>query len=251
MTKNKWALVTGASSGLGLEFVRQLAAQEHDLVLVGRNRGRLQAVAAEMEKNHFSTVEIICADLMSTQGITEVCARLENVERPIRVLINNAGSGIMKKFEASSAEDERAQLAIHVSAPLELSKAALPGMLARRDGRIVIVSSVAGYLFRGTYSSHKSWGLNFARSINAAYRQQGVHLSAVAPGFTRTEFHQRMGMDSSKVPNVLWLKPPEVVRAALKAVEAGRSVTIPTLRYKILVALSAVVPRGWHQKFFS
>ena len=251
MTENKWALVTGASSGLGLEFVRQLAIQGHDIVLVGRNEGRLEAVAAEIEKNYFSTTEVIRADLVSARGIAKVCARLKSVDRPIRVLINNAGSGIMEKFEASSREDERDQLAIHVTAPLELSKAAIPGMLSRREGRIVIVSSVAGYLFRGTYSSHKSWGLNFARSMNASYRQRGVHFSAVAPGFTRTEFHQRMGMDAAKVPNMLWLKPPVVVRAALRAVATGRSTTIPSLRYKLLVALGIVVPRRWHQKFFS
>lgn len=162
-------------------------------------------------------------------------------------MINNAGYGIPGHLAESDASLERDHLAIHITAPLELTKAALPGMLERGEGRVVFVSSVAGYLARGSYSAHKAWGLTMARSLNATYKPRGVHVSAVAPGFTRTEFHQRMKMDTTMFPGFLWLRAPYVVERSLRAVEAGRSVSIPSFRYKTLVAIAAVLPKRWHQ----
>jgi short-subunit dehydrogenase len=139
-------------------------------------------------------------------------------------------------------------LVIHVQTPLELTKAALPGMLSRGEGRVVLVSSVAGYLARGSYSAHKAWGLTMAKSLNATYRTRGVHISAVAPGFTRTEFHERMGMNVASVPQFFWLRAEAVVKSSIRAVEAGRPISVPSLTYKTLVALSGVIPATWHQR---
>jgi len=111
----------------------------------------------------------------------------------------------------------------------------------------VMVSSVAGYLARGTYSAHKAWGLSIARSLHATHRRQGIHVSAVAPGFTRTEFHQRMEMKTDIFPEIMWLKASDVVRASLRGVELGKAVVIPSLRYKVLVALATVLPARVHQ----
>lgn len=247
MSIRPWALVTGASSGLGAEYARQLAASGHNLILVSRDAARLQELALTLESDSRVEVEILVADLHRPADVNKVAARVADPVRAVRVLVNNAGYGIDGHLAVSDADAERNHLAIHVSVPLDLTKAALPGMLTRGSGRIVFVSSVAGYLSRGTYSAHKAWGLTMARSLNATYRARGVHVSAVAPGFTRTEFHQRMNMDISMFPEFMWLQAPRVVRASLSAVERGRAVTIPSLRYKMLVAIAAVLPKKLHQ----
>jgi short-subunit dehydrogenase len=248
MTTEKYALITGASSGLGLEYAAQLAALGHSLVLVARDRGRLEAVATDMSSRFGVSTEVIAADLHEPASRQLVASRLQDQARPIRTLVNNAGYGIAGDVAESDSGDEADHLTIHVTTPLELTKAALPGMLERGVGRIVFVSSVAGYLARGSYSAHKAWGLSMARSLNASYKPRGIHVSAVAPGFTRTEFHQRMGMNISGIPEFLWLSAPAVVAASIKAVEAGRAVTIPGFTYKALTAVAQIVPASWHQR---
>lgn len=247
MGSPRWALVTGASSGLGVEYAGALARSGHNLVLVARNRDRLTALAGALTAEFSVECEVLAADLHKSRDVARVARRLGDASRPIRVLVNNAGYGISGQLAESDGSAERDHLAIHVTAPLELTKAALPGMLERGEGRVVLVSSVAGYLARGSYSAHKAWGLTMARSLNATYKSRGVHVSAVAPGFTRTEFHQRMNMDISGFPEFFWLQAPYVVERSLRAVESGRAVTIPSLRYKILVAVATVLPRKWHQ----
>lgn len=247
MNSPRWALVTGASSGLGVEYVRSLARSGHNIVLVARDGGRMQSVAGQVADEFGVSTEVLVADLHNPSDVAKVGQRLGDTRRPVRVLINNAGYGIAGNLADSELSAERNHLAIHVTAPLELTKAALPGMLERGEGRIVFVSSVAGYLARGSYSANKAWGLSMARSLNATYKARGVRVSAVAPGFTRTEFHQRMRMDISAFPGFLWLRAPYVVERSLRAVEAGRAVTIPSLRYKALVAIAALLPKRVHQ----
>lgn len=247
MNSPRWALVTGASSGLGVEYVRSLARSGHGIVLVARDGDRLQSVAGQVADEFGVSTEVLVADLHNPSDVATVAQRLGDTRRPVRVLINNAGYGIAGNLAESNLSAERNHLAIHVTTPLELTKAVLPGMLERGEGRIVFVSSVAGYLARGSYSANKAWGLSMARSLNATYKARGVHVSAVAPGFTRTEFHQRMRMDISAFPGFLWLSAPYVVERSLRAVEAGRAVTIPSLRYKALVAIAALLPKRVHQ----
>ena len=247
MSTAQWALVTGASSGLGVEYARALARSGHNLVLVARNRDRLESLAGAIGREFSVDCEVLITDLHKARDVARVAQRLRDTAKPVRVLINNAGYGIPGNLAESDASLERDHLAIHVTAPLELTKAALPGMLERGEGRVVFVSSVASYLARGSYSAHKAWGLTMARSLNATYKSRGVYVSAVAPGFTRTEFHQRMKMDITMFPSFLWLEAPYVVERSLRAVEAGRAVTIPSLRYKVLVAVAAVLPKRFHQ----
>jgi len=243
----QWAVITGASSGLGVEFARQLAAAGYSLVLVARDEERLGEVAAELSQLHGVWCEVLVADLHLAEGRAAVIERLTDTHKPVSVLINNAGYGIPGDLAESDLREELDHLTIHVSAPLELTKAVLPEMVKRGYGRIVMVSSVAGYLARGTYSAHKAWGLSLARSLSASYRHRGVAVTAVAPGFTRTEFHQRMNMNVSGVPGFLWLGADRVVRSALKAAHAGKAVAIPSFRYKALVAVAGLVPTRWHQ----
>lgn len=247
MDHTRWALITGASAGLGAEFSRQLAQAGHSVVLVARDVEALSALATQIEDTYGVATEVLSADLHKPEELALVAKRLGDANKPVRVLVNNAGYGIGGNLAQSDLQQERDHLAIHVSAPLELMKAALPAMLERGEGRIVIVSSVAGYLARGTYSAHKAWGLTMARSLHATYKTRGVFVSAVAPGFTRTEFHQRMDMDVSRFPGLMWLSADYVVRESLKALEAARPVVIPSLRYKALVALSAILPTKLQQ----
>jgi short-subunit dehydrogenase len=241
------ALITGASSGLGVEYARHYASVGHRVVLVARDTVRLSALAQELSETFGVDAEVLAADLHIAKDRNRVAERLRSVANPVRVLVNNAGYGIAGEVDSSDPQEEADHLTIHVTAPLELTKAALPGMLERGEGRIIIVSSVAGYLARGTYSAHKAWGLTFARSANETYRRRGVHVSAVAPGFTRTEFHQRMAMETAGIPGVLWLSAPRVVLESVRAVEKGRAVVIPSSRYKILVAVAALLPKKFHQ----
>ena len=241
------ALITGASSGLGAEYARHYASVGHRVVLVARDTVRLSALAQELSETFGVEAEVLAADLHIAKDRNRVAARLRSEVNPVRVLVNNAGYGIAGDVDSSDPQEESDHLTIHVTAPLELTKAALPGMLERGEGRIIMVSSVAGYLARGTYSAHKAWGLTFARSANETYRRRGVHVSAVAPGFTRTEFHQRMAMETAGIPGALWLSAPRVVLESVRAVEKGRAVVIPSSRYKILVAVAALLPKKFHQ----
>lgn len=250
MTTPGWALITGASSGLGAEYARALARAGHPLILVARDTSRLDNLANTISQEWGVETHVLAADLHLKAQRQRVVERLRDSRYPVDVLINNAGYGIAGNLAESDESEESNHLAIHVTAPLELTKAALPGMLQRGHGRVVMVSSVAGYLARGTYSAHKAWGLSLARSLNETYRRDGVHVSAVAPGFTRTEFHERMGMNVSGVPRFMWLRASDVVASSLRAVNAGRAVVIPSFRYRLLVAIAQAMPRRFHQGSF-
>lgn len=236
------ALITGATAGIGAEFARQLAARGTDLVLVARTADRLDDVAAELRSRHGVGVETIAADLFEESGVAAVERRLRDDAHPVDLLVNNAGHGLATDFAASPLEDEMRHLDLHVGVPLRLTHTAMQGMLARGRGRIVLISSVAAFTPRGSYGAAKAWGVSFARWANLRYRGRGVSVTAVAPGFTRTEFHERMGVVTSGVPGVLWLDVRDLVRLALRDIDRGRSVSIPTRRYKLIAGLARVLP---------
>jgi uncharacterized protein len=235
-------IVTGASSGLGAEFARQLAEQGHRVVLVARDAGRLAATAAELENSYGAAAETISADLTDDAGIAAVVARLTDPARPVEILVNNAGTGLLRSFEDNDIAEEKKHLKLHVDAAMELTHAALQGMLARHSGRIINVASVAAFLPRGTYSAAKAWLLSFSRSANMAYAPRGVKVTAVCPGFTHTEFHDRMGMDKTGTPRWMWLEARQVVSEGLADNAKGKAVSIPSKRYKVLTSVSRVLP---------
>jgi short-subunit dehydrogenase len=238
------ALITGASSGLGAEFARQLAARGAGLVLVARDRSALDAVAAEVRGAHGTDVEVLVADLLDADQRDAVVARLGDPQHPIDMLVNNAGYGLDLSFETNDIADEARHLALHVEVPMRLMHAVLPVMLERGSGRIVNVASVAGFVPRGTYGAVKGWLIQFSRWANERYRRRGVTATAVCPGFVHTNFHERLGLPPGEegVPSGMWLEAPAVVSEALRDVARGRSVSIPSARYKALVALSRVLP---------
>ena len=241
-TKTTTALITGASSGLGAEFARQLAAQGHNLVLVARDQARLQATAAELEQRYGITAEVLPADLTDDGGVAAVVGRLTTAERPVGVLVNNAGTGLLHNFEKNDISEEKQHLKLHVETAMELTHAALQGMLERGSGRIINVASVAAFVPRGTYSAAKAWLLSFSRWANLAYGPRGVKVTAVCPGFTHTEFHDRMGMDKSVVPAWTWLTAKRVVRVGLADNLRGKAVSIPSKRYKAVAVAARLLP---------
>ena len=237
------ALITGASSGLGAEFATQLAARGADLVLVARSRGALDDLAARLSEEHGVAVEVLAADLTQTRGTNKVCARLGDVQHPIDLLVNNAGFGLPLRFADNEIGDEVEHLRIHVEAPMRLMHAALP-VLRARGGRIINVASVAAFLPRSTYAACKQWLVSFSRWANVEYARDRVSVTAVCPGFTHTDFHERMGLAPGEegVPAIGWLDARDVVRDALRDAARGRAVSVPSWRYKAVVALTRLLP---------
>ncbi len=238
------ALITGASSGLGAEYARQLARRGMAVVLVARDRTALEALATELRRDAGVRAEVLPADLLQPRQRDRVLARLTAAEHPIDLLVNNAGYGLPLAFERNDIEDEVRHLQLHVEVPMRLAHAALPGMLARRSGKILNVASVAALVPRGTYGAVKGWLVSFSRWANVKYRDRGVTVTAVCPGFVHTNFHERLGFPPGQegIPDWMWLDAPFVVSASLRDLARGRSVSIPSPKYKLLTALSRLLP---------
>lgn len=237
------ALITGASAGLGEEFARQLAERGADLVLVARSAEPLEALADTLRDTHGIAVEVLAADLVTDSGVATVIARIVDAQHPIDLLVNNAGFGLPLHFADNDIDDEVRHLRIHVETPMRLMHAAL-GAMRGRGGRIVNVASVAGFISRSTYSACKQWLIGFSRWANAEYAADGVSVTAVCPGFTHTSFHERMGLAPGHegIPAIGWLNAPGVVREGLRDAARGKAVSVPSLRYKLVVALTRVLP---------
>ncbi|CAM4126399.1 SDR family NAD(P)-dependent oxidoreductase [Janibacter anophelis] len=238
------ALVTGATAGIGREFAVQLAAQGKDLVIVARDTARLEALAAELTTAHGVAVEVLPADLCDRAQLERVAERLRDESRPVDLLVNNAGYGLGSPFVDTDVADEERLLDVLVRAVLVLSHAAARSMTARGHGRIINVSSVAGHLTSGTYAAAKAWVTTFTESIAAQLAPQGVRATALLPGFVRTEFHARAGIDQGERSGPFWLDATDLVREALADSERGRVVSVPSPQYKALVAALRHLPRG-------
>ena len=235
------ALVTGATAGIGAAFARQLAALGRDLVLVARDEARLESRAQQL-RSYGVRVQVLPADLATTDGCAVVEQRLaEGVD----LLVNNAGIGTGGAFSDVDLATEERQLDLNVRAVLRLTHAALGPMLERGSGQVVNVSSVAGFTpgsRSATYSASKAWVTCFSEGLGLQYRDRGVQVMALCPGFTRTEFHARAQMDTSGVPARLWLDPEPVVRVALHDLERGRAVSVPGRQYKAVVLATRLLP---------
>ena len=235
------ALITGPTSGLGHAFARALAARRHDLVLVSRDRERLEAVASGLAREFGIATTVLAADLGDREQLAAVEARLSDPVRPVDVLVNNAGFGIREQFADSDVADEQRMLDVMVTAVMRLTHAAVPGMVARGHGVVLNVSSVASWIAGGTYSAAKAWVTVFSEGLNGELRGSGVKVTGVCPGFVHTEFHERAHMDVSSVPEWLWLDADDVVAQALRDVAVNRPVSVSGLQYR---AASTVLQHG-------
>jgi short-subunit dehydrogenase len=241
-----YALVTGASSGLGASFVRRLAAEGRDLVLVARNVERLEETAAQLRERYPIEVEVLPADLGTEAGCATVAARISAEDKPVDTLVNNAGFGLYQAFGKAPLERELQMLDVNVRAVLVLSQAAAVAMGSRGRGEIINISSVAGFLPRGsaaTYAASKAWVTSFSEGLAALLKDKGVRVSAICPGFTHTEFHARANADMSDTPSFLWLDADRVVADGLADVRAGKVISVPSKRYRVIVTLVKLLPR--------
>jgi uncharacterized protein len=244
MSDRKLAVVTGASAGIGAAFARRLAAEGYDLILVARGADRLAALAADLGAGSAGTVQHIAADLGTDTGCASVEERLRS--EPVEILVNNAGSSLNTPFVHADIADEEELLRLNVHSVMRLTRAALPGMVERRRGDIVNVSSVAAFaavMPGSTYSASKAWVTNFSESIAYLVARDGVRVMALHPGYTRTEMHDRLGIDMSGTPDWMWLNADNVVRTALRDLRRGKVVSVPDVRYKVVVWGMRHLPR--------
>ena len=242
------ALITGPTSGLGAGYARRFARDGYDLVLVARDVDRLVDLAAELRAVHGIDVEVLPADLSDVGDRDKVCARLA---AGVQVLVNNAGFGTSGELWSTDPALLQRQLDVNVTAVMHLTRAALPSMRAARKGSVINIASVAGLLSgRGsTYSASKAWVVSFSEGLANGLAGTGVGVHVVCPGFVRTEFHQRAGIDMASIPGPLWLSVDDVVAESLADVAKGKVVSIPGVQYKVLTTAGRIVPRALVRMF--
>jgi len=240
------AVVTGASAGIGREFSEQLAARGYDLLVVARDGRRLEELASALAPRHGVRVEPLAADLSGEDGIGRVADRIAAVEPTL--LVNNAGFGTTGTLARADPRRQAEMVLLHTLAPLRLTLAALPGLLRRNAGGIINVSSVASFLASPgsvTYCATKAYLTVWSEGLAIELKSAGVRVQALCPGFTYSEFHQRMGARRRRAPAFMWLSAQEVVTASLRALErGGPTVCIPGWQYRAIVGALRILPRG-------
>jgi hypothetical protein len=238
------ALVTGGTSGIGAAFARQLAAQGHDLVLVARDTARLEQMAHEL-RGMGREVEVLSADLAQRADVAKVVARLEDPSRPIDVLVNNAGFGMHTRSSDADSTGHDVAFEVMLRAVRELAAAAARSMRSRGSGRIINVSSTAGFITMGSgYSALKAWVTVFSEGLSNELHGTGVTVTALCPGWVHTEFHDRAGISKGGIPSWMWLDAESLVRSALRDAERGKVISIPSVRYKVLIGIARHLPRS-------
>jgi len=235
------ALITGGTSGIGAAFARQLASEGSDLVLVARDADRLSAFAAELYAAWGITVETISADLADPGAVSRVAARIESTERPIDLVVNNAGFGLHTALTSPDVARHEHAFQVMCRAVLVLGGAAGRAMRGR-GGVIINISSLQTYLATGSYAAIKAWVTAYSRSLSVELRGSGVTVTAVLPGWVRTEWHERAGVRRRSLPGFLWTEPEVVARAALRDARRGRVISIPTVRYRLLAWFARHLP---------
>jgi short-subunit dehydrogenase len=246
----KLALVTGASAGIGAAFARLLAARGYDLALTARRVDRLDALAAELRRTHGIEAQTVAADLADPTAPVAILAALQH--RGVDVLINNAGYGIAGGYGETPWREHADFIQVMVTAPCELAHRVLPGMRARRYGRIVNVASLAG-LIPGSpgaslYGASKAFLIRFTQSLHGEVAGEGVHVSALCPGMTWSEFHDVNGSRAAMqaaIPSWMWMSAEAVVEAGYAAMEANRAICIPGAPNKIAAGLAKALPEDW------
>jgi len=236
-------MITGASAGLGAEYARQLSMSGWDLILVARDRGRLEEMAA-WARGVGVEAEVLPADLSVRADVGKVAKRIADPKRPLDLVVNNAGMGVGRRFLESDLDTQDTSLEVMVRTPMALSHAAGRAMVSRGRGAILNVSSIAAKTLSGTYSASKAWIDTFTHGLAADLKGTGVTATVVRPGLVRTEFHDRAGLDFSDKPSFVWLTPERVVKSSLRAVRRGRVSVTPSLRYKCAIGVASLIPRG-------
>ena len=241
------ALITGASSGIGAAFARQMASRGHDLVLAARRLDHLEAIAAEVRQQHGVRVEVVVADLSSPAEVQRVERHIAG-SRSVDLLINNAGFGTVGYFGEIDLDKQLEMIQVHLVASVRLTRAVLPGMISAGRGAIINVSSPAAFIptpGNATYSGTKAFLTAFSEALAAELRGTGVKVQVLVPGFTHTGFYdtpefRRVGMKSkveSRIPGTMWMTADELVAGSLKALERDRLLCTPGFANRLMVVL--------------
>lgn len=235
------AVVTGASSGIGLQIARQLAGDGTELVVVARSEDRLVELAGMVDV----PCEVLVADLATADGVAAVAARLSDSSSPIDLLVNNAGFGFTGDFHELDGDREASVVDVNISALHRLAHVAAGQMVAAGRGGILNVSSMAGFggaPGTATYSATKSFVTSFSEAIHSELEPHGVHVTALCPGFTRTEFQERAEYDTSSVPDFMWQSASDVAAAGLRGVAANKAVVVPGAKNRVGASAINVLP---------
>ncbi|MEK8086164.1 SDR family oxidoreductase [Aquabacterium sp. A3] len=246
-TPRRKALITGASAGIGATFARQLAAQGYDLLLAARRGNRLKDLAQELSQRHQVQCEVLSVDLASPGATATVMAHLAHLNWHIDFLVNNAGLSGHSKFAASPWAPLGGEIQLMMTTLTELTHSIAPGMIERRWGRIINVSSLAALSPPGEsllYSAIKTYVLVLSQSLDMEFKPHGVHVTALCPGFTHSEFHDVMGTrdTANRLPAILWQQPDDVVAESIRAVMKGKPVCVPGTVNKFLAAIMRPMP---------
>lgn len=243
---NRLAVITGASSGIGAEFARQLAARGFDLLLIARRAGRLADLCAELSRRHSIDAEPLAADLTVDSDVERVAQRLLSSPN-LAFLVNNAGFGTKGLFWDAPLQGQTAMHRVHVMATMRLCHAALANMVERGTGNLINVSSVSAFSLTAggaSYCATKAWMNSFTEglAVDLAAARSAVRVQALCPGFTLTEFHDVLGMNRGHVPSFLWMQPREIVDASLRGLEQRKVIVIPGRAYQIIRWLLWALP---------
>lgn len=246
-TPRRKALITGASAGIGATFARQLAAQGYDLLLAARRGDRLKDLAQELSQRHQVQCEVLSVDLASPSAAAAVMSHLEQLNWRIDFLVNNAGLSGHSKFAQSPWAPLGGEIQLMMTTLTELTHSIAPGMIERRWGRIINVSSLAALSPPGEsllYSAIKTYVLVLSQSLDMEFKPHGVHVTALCPGFTYSEFHDVMGTrdTANHLPSILWQQPDDVVKEGIQAVMKGKPVCVPGTVNKFLAAVMRPMP---------
>ena len=239
------ALITGGTSGIGYAFAREFASRGTDLILVARDEARLQTVADELGSEYGVSVKILPADLSARDDMLRVAERLEDPSRPVDWLVNNAGFGLHSTLLDPADIDMHAKaLDVMCLAVLVLGGAAARAMKARGHGRIINVASSSSAIYTGNYSAVKAWARTYSTGLALELRGTGVSSTALLPGWVRTEFHERAGINASKIPGFVWIDPMKLVRECIADAEKGKYESVPDWKWKLAMFVGDHGPRA-------
>lgn len=238
------ALITGGTAGIGAAFARAYASRGRDLVLVARDAQRLRAAADELSQAYDVRVETLAADLSVPADVEHVAQRLTSTVDPIDTFVSNAGFGLTTPLLGPDLSEHENAIAVMVRAMLVLGAAAGRAMRARGDGRIIVISSLAGWTAQGNYGAIKAWTTVWGEGLANELRGSGVTVTVVTPGWVRTEFHKRAGINASAIPDPVWVDADRMVSEVLEDVSKGKVISVPTSRWKLAKYALRHLPRG-------
>ena len=246
--KNSYALITGASSGIGEEIAKNLAKKGYNLILTARREDLLDKLAQDLRKKYNIDVSVIAKDLSKYETPKEILSFCEKNNLRVDLLVNNAGYGIKTSFHKTSLEDEEDFIRVLGTSVIMLTKLFLPKMISNGEGKIMIVSSTAAFAppsaIQPLYGPIKTFVNRFSDSININYKNKGITSTAVCPGFTVTGFHTASGVQEQmdRVPDFLVFSAKRIADEAVQATLAGKSLCVPTKTYKFLVFMLKILP---------